>query len=130
VQKRLHNNLFTSLMITVSIIFIIVLLIITFIVTKFCRRYLKKTEMLLGQTKLKPVAQRAQSLWMKTDNEFTIKTFMGDHQIRESTNHSSRPCSFVSEDSQGNINPYAVLDLPNKKRIVFDTNKGNEIFLE
>ncbi|CAF0886980.1 unnamed protein product, partial [Didymodactylos carnosus] len=93
----------------------------------FTKDKLPKLEMLLGQKRLKPVAKRTHSLWMETDNEFTIKTFTNDHQIKETAEYSNRPYSFVSEDSQGNINPYAVIDLPNKKCIVFDNNPGGHL---
>ncbi|CAF4381471.1 unnamed protein product, partial [Adineta steineri] len=53
--------------------------------------------------KLKPVLCTSNSTnfrktWSKTDKDFTIENYVD----------RSRSNSFVSEDSQGNINPYAV----------------------
>ncbi|CAF1446454.1 unnamed protein product [Adineta steineri] len=82
---------------------LLIFILISFIV-KFSRRNLRKTDLFINQKrKLKPVLCTSNSTnfrktWSKTDKDFTIENYVD----------RSRSNSFVSEDSQGNINPYAV----------------------
>ncbi|CAF1443327.1 unnamed protein product, partial [Adineta steineri] len=95
----------TVIIIIISFILVLVSSIIIFISIKFCRLHFKNTDLFIAQTrKLKPVICSSyphdyHGTWLKSNNEFTIENY---------TENNNRPYSYASEDSQGNINPYAV----------------------
>ncbi|CAF4516635.1 unnamed protein product [Rotaria sp. Silwood1] len=106
---KTKNSYTIIIIMTISLIFMIIISISIFILMKFCRFKLKKPNLFLEQTrKLKPVMyssypHRYHSTWLKSNNEFTIENYTNNHN-----ENSNRPYSYASEDSQGNINPYAV----------------------
>ncbi|CAF0794841.1 unnamed protein product [Rotaria sordida] len=106
---KTKNSYIIIIVIIISLIFIFILSISIFILIKFCPLNFKKPNLFLEQTrKLKPVMyssypHRYHNTWLKSNNEFTIENYT-NNQIE----NSNRPYSYASEDSQGNINPYAV----------------------
>ncbi|CAF3429449.1 unnamed protein product [Rotaria socialis] len=102
----------TSYAVIISIGTVLVLMILSlsiFILIKFCPVHFKKADLFLEKTrKLKPTVcssfpHHYHSTWLKSNNEFTIENYANDQ-----VDTSNRPYSYASEDSQGNINPYAV----------------------
>ncbi|CAF0823910.1 unnamed protein product [Rotaria sp. Silwood1] len=104
--KLKHKQIFLFLLLT--IISFVLIFILIFIMMKFCQHRLKRTELFNGQTKTsKPMFCSSYSnkhhryyhrKWLQTENDFTIENYT----------NKNRSTSLTSEDSQGNINPYAV----------------------
>ncbi|CAF1590596.1 unnamed protein product, partial [Adineta ricciae] len=109
-KSRSPNYYIIIIIIAASCLLALISSITVFISIKFCRLHWKNADIFIGQTrKLKPVIcssyphHHYHGKWLTSNNEFTIENYT-DSQIENST----RPYSYASEDSQGNINPYAV----------------------
>ncbi|UJR35713.1 hypothetical protein I4U23_028463 [Adineta vaga] len=123
-NSKSQNYYIIIIIIVVSCILALISSIIVFIAIKFCRLHWKNADLFLGQTrKLKPVLcssyphHQYHGTWLTSNNEFTIENYT-DSQIENST----RPYSYASEDSQGNINPYAVTGWPSNCKDRTDHN--------
>ncbi|CAF0912627.1 unnamed protein product, partial [Adineta ricciae] len=90
-----------SLIVIVISLFIVVSILI---LMKIYRRRSGQTDTTIHpKTRLKPVlcspnSNNSDKNWLRTEKEFTLQTYT----------NKSRSDSYASEDSQGNINPYAV----------------------
>ncbi|CAF3435968.1 unnamed protein product [Rotaria socialis] len=94
------------LVLLTMILFMLTLLFV-FILVKLCEKRWMKTESFIHRNvMLKPTLNstysnsndRHQPMWSETEIDFTIENYT----------NKNRSTSFTSEDSQGNINPYAV----------------------
>ncbi|CAF4143011.1 unnamed protein product [Rotaria sp. Silwood2] len=104
--KLKHKQILLFLLLTM-ISFLLVFILI-FIMIKFCQKHLKKTELFTGQNQTSKsilcslysneIRRQYHRKWSKTENALTIENYTSN----------DRSISFTSEDSHGNINPYAV----------------------
>ncbi|CAF3590109.1 unnamed protein product [Rotaria sordida] len=104
--KLKHKQILRFLLLT--IISFLLIFILIFIIMKFCQQHLKKTKLFTNQNKTsKSILCSSYSnknhrhyhrKRSETENDFTIENYINQNQST----------SFTSEDSQGNINPYAV----------------------